>query len=191
MDVRDRNDFCWPYTYVRWWPGGPTTRSNASMLLKIRSQWWVVSECMRYSTAHGVGMVYRVFLFLLSEIFYFRLTCSTIDSRNYSRDQPDNTHSFPSYASCSILHFPHTSSFLILSCPTLLAPPPSQMHLLAPSSSFLSNHNAPASLLPLLCQDFGAHDADEFQASTPRAFDIMHLLKIYIQQQHFLDEVHA
>ena len=36
--------------------------------------------------------------------------------------------------------------------------------------------------------DFGAHDADEFQASTPRAFDIMHLLKIYIQQQHFLDE---
>ena len=134
MDVRDRNDFCWPYTYVRWWPGGPTTRSNASMLLKIRSQWWVVSECMRYSTAHGVGMVYRVFLLLLSEIFYFRLTSSTIDSRNYSRDQPDNTHSFPSYASCSILHFPHppfSSIPLLLSllllppkCTFLLRPPP-------------------------------------------------------------------
>ena len=80
---------------------------------------------------------------------------------------------------------------------------PTHMHL-APSSIFLfppplSSLLLPSPLLGLYpssstatyVQDFGAHVADEFQASTPRAFDIMHLLKIYIQQQHFLDEVHA
>lgn len=54
----------------------------------------------------------------------------------------------------------------------------------------LSFHCRP--LLPLLhcyAQDFGAHGVEAFQASTPRAFDIMHIVKIYIQQQHILDEV--
>lgn len=44
-------------------------------------------------------------------------------------------------------------------------------------------------LCALSRQDFGAHGVEPFEASTSRAFDILHIVKMYIQQQPILEEV--
>ncbi len=137
------------------------------------------STLLYYTTILYYTILYYTILYYTTILYYYTILYHTIlYNTGYHCYCSQSVSCCPSVD--DVCHIP--LSFFPL-CSTCLLP----IHPLLLHTTTLSLH---ASCPPLLYQDHNfEHGTKKYRASTRRAFDIMHLLKIYIQQLPFLDEV--